>query len=169
MLVALIESVSVEKVLEPITAAQHKEKAGEFDVGDVEVPVVGEIVEIEIEGVAGRCPMEFRVEAGMGAIGREGRGGLVCRKVEDFVVAVAVLETERPRGGETRNDSVVEGGDELMAEVFEGILRFVNRLVAIRILRHPSVVEAKTLEGLVRPEEVVAIDVGCEAETIVIE
>lgn len=77
MLVALIESVSVEKALEPITAAQHKEEAGEFDVGDVEVAVGGEVMEIEIEGVAGRCPMEFRVEAGVGAVGSEGGGGSI--------------------------------------------------------------------------------------------
>ena len=87
---------------EPCTRLLH--------VGEVVIGVVGEIVGLEIDAVAGMRPLDFHVEGGVGAVGLS----LTCLGIVEL--AFTVFEGDIPLRRESADDAMMERSDKFVVE-----------------------------------------------------
>ena len=91
------------------------------------------------------------------------------RAIHLHVVAVAILHTQYPRRAQVGEEPVVEGGDELVAEILERIVRLEERPIVLSILPQACKVEAQAAERLRRAEQAVEIGSGRDVHAEVVQ
>ena len=141
-------------------------------IAEIKVTAVGEIAQIAEELIAIGGPMQLHIEGGVRAVGQE-RAGLDefgrIGAVHLHVVAVAVLHPQHPRGAQLGENAVVEGGDELVAEILERIVRLEERPIVLAILPQAGKVEPEAAQRLCVAEQAGEVGRSCDVHPIIVQ
>ena len=123
-----------------VLESSHEPHAWLFHIGEVVVFVVGQVVGLHVECIAGMGPLQFDVERPVGA------EGLLFPCLGIVEASRAVLEGEVPLRRESADDAMMERGDQLMSQEghARGVVGVGFRVDAVFIV--VAVAEGETLE-----------------------